>query len=88
MTDKLKECAICGEPFTEYGNNPEPFKGEYACDDCDAQFVIPARMCLGRAFADENLLTLLQTFAELGKVMRQINKRPKLRVVENETKSN
>lgn len=70
---KMTECCICGDQFTGWGNNPEPFKGERCCNACNDSFVIPTRMCLGRGFADENILMLIQTIAELGAAMRQIN---------------
>lgn len=74
MTTDLKTCCICNDTFTGWGNNPEPFKGQTCCDDCNDRFVVPTRMCLGRGFNDESILMLLQTVAELGRVMRQITK--------------
>lgn len=40
-------CCICGKAFTGWGNNPYPVvKDEDArcCDDCNAMYVIPARI--------------------------------------------
>ena len=38
-------CVICGEIGIGYGNNPAPVKTEgKCCDDCNALFVIPARL--------------------------------------------
>ena len=37
-------CCICGEPYKGYGNNAEPYKHGYCCDECNLKFVIPARM--------------------------------------------
>lgn len=68
----MKDCCICHCEFDAYGNNPQPFKGDICCDDCNDRFVIPTRLCLGRGFADESILSLLQTIAELGKAMRQV----------------
>ena len=42
-------CCLCGEPYTNFGNNPWPLiEGEDArcCDDCNATEVIPARLQL------------------------------------------
>jgi len=42
-----KPCSICGQPFTGYGNNPEPvvpISTGQCCDTCNAVIVIPARM--------------------------------------------
>lgn len=80
--EERKTCCVCGDFFTGWGNNPEPFKGESACDNCNDSFVTPARMCLGRDYSDENILALLQTFAELGLVFRGVRRenyfRPRL----------
>lgn len=38
-------CCICGETFTGYGNNPQPYKEKgRCCDSCNMHFVIPARI--------------------------------------------
>lgn len=71
MTDQ-KACCICNDPVTGWGNNPEPFKGEKCCDDCNDRFVTPVRMCLGRGYDDEPVLLLIQTIAELGKCFKRI----------------
>jgi hypothetical protein len=41
-------CCFCGQPFGEFGNNPEPLNpySERCCDDCNARVVIPARLRL------------------------------------------
>lgn len=62
-----KNCSICGCDFEEYGNNPDPFPGEKACDDCNDRFVIPARMLVSRNQPD--VIKFLKRFAELGKTM-------------------
>ena len=42
-----RNCSLCGQPFTGYGNNPEPVvpmsQGQ-CCDTCNTTIVIPARM--------------------------------------------
>lgn len=82
----MKTCDICNCQFDGYGNNPEPFSGETCCNDCNDRFVIPVRMCLGRDFANNSILVLLQTIAEIGSAMREINAENKfrMRVVPNE----
>ena len=72
MEDRHFECSICGTETGGFGNNPEPFKGEKCCDDCDDRFVVPTRLCLGRGFKDESILNLIQTIAELGVAMRRV----------------
>ncbi len=39
-------CAICGNNYGHYGNNPEPLLPyeRRVCDDCNAFVVIPARL--------------------------------------------
>lgn len=83
--DDLKQCCVCGDNFTGRGNNPEPFQGEFACHDCDNRFVTPARMCLGSKFNDENILALLQTFAELGKCLTRLSAESQKPRLVNET---
>lgn len=42
-----KVCCICGKKFTGWGNNPWPVnneEGAECCDDCNYEFVIPARL--------------------------------------------
>lgn len=40
-----KFCCICGNAFTEWGNNAEPVESEgRCCDVCNFNIVIPARM--------------------------------------------
>jgi hypothetical protein len=72
MNTETKNCCICGDDFAGWGNNPEPFKGNTCCDDCNDRFVVPTRMCLGRGYNDESVLLLLATIAELGKCLKKI----------------
>ena len=47
MDNGVKICCICGKTFEGWGNNPYPVvKDEDArcCDDCNATYVIPARL--------------------------------------------
>ena len=47
MDNGVKTCCICGKVFEGWGNNPYPVvKDEDArcCDDCNAIYVIPARI--------------------------------------------
>ena len=42
---EVKKCCICGKEFTEYGNNPRPYKEEgIACNECNEKYVIPSRI--------------------------------------------
>ena len=56
MKTEPNACCICNDPLEGMGNNPEPFKGERCCDDCNDRFVTPTRMCLGRGYSDESIL--------------------------------
>jgi hypothetical protein len=39
-----KVCVLCGEPFTEFGNNPWPTADDGdCCDNCNRSRVLPAR---------------------------------------------
>ena len=49
-----KICCICGEEYTGYGNNAEPYKEGYCCDECNRKFVIPSR--LGQKSLDEGII--------------------------------
>lgn len=54
MDNGMKICCICGKEFEGWGNNPYPVvKDEDArcCDDCNAMYVIPARI---EALSDSN----------------------------------
>lgn len=44
--EKLGACSICGSPYDNYGNNPEPAKHyhERCCDKCNWEIVIPMRI--------------------------------------------
>lgn len=45
----FKVCCICGQVFAGFGNNPWPIvrdDGAECCDECNANFVIPARIDL------------------------------------------
>ena len=53
MEQEHYTCCICGKKFDGYGNNPWPICKNYypdtriintCCDECNAQYVIPARM--------------------------------------------
>ena len=41
-------CCICGKEIKGYGNNPEPIdtSDKKCCDDCNSNYVIPARIKL------------------------------------------
>lgn len=49
MSEIKKKCCICGQEFTEYGNNPYPVRnhGE-CCDMCNIRYVLPARFHIKR----------------------------------------
>lgn len=57
------KCSICEQEFSDFPNNPLPFKGNYCCGECDDRFVTPAR-----AFGihDEESIKALQKIAKLG----------------------
>jgi hypothetical protein len=41
--EAIKQCSICTRSYTGWGNNAAPFEGR-CCDDCNARFVLPARI--------------------------------------------
>tara|TARA_R110000822_G_C14977401_1_gene458086 strand:- start:226 stop:387 length:162 start_codon:yes stop_codon:yes gene_type:complete len=41
-----KFCSICGDPIEGWGHNAFPVKEEKACDACNAEVVLPARLML------------------------------------------
>jgi hypothetical protein len=45
MAKAIHECPLCGQEFKGHGNNPAPLnvKGS-VCDDCNLDYVIPARL--------------------------------------------
>jgi hypothetical protein len=41
------QCAICGNEYTRWGNNPQPFLKKFeqrVCDRCNGYYVIPERV--------------------------------------------
>lgn len=48
-------CCICGEEYTGYGNNAEPYKEGRCCDGCNMKFVIPYRLSQLRKDKNESL---------------------------------
>ena len=48
-------CCICGEEYTGYGNNAEPYKEGRCCDKCNMKFVIPYRLSQLRKDKNESL---------------------------------
>lgn len=48
-------CCICGEEYTGYGNNAEPYKEGRCCDKCNRKFVIPSRLNKLRSAKSESL---------------------------------
>ena len=43
----IKLCCICGKEFVGWGNNPYPVVTDddaRCCDECNAKYVIPARL--------------------------------------------
>ena len=41
--DKVKKCCFCKKEIKGYGNNAEPLKKGYCCDECNIKLVIPTR---------------------------------------------
>jgi hypothetical protein len=41
-----KVCSLCGNPYTGFGNNPEPLRPyeQRCCNYCNQNVVIPARL--------------------------------------------
>lgn len=65
-----KQCAICGEPFEGWGNNPRPFAGDRCCDHCDDYLVTPVRALFPRSSqAERSVLRVLTQMAILGKLL-------------------
>jgi hypothetical protein len=45
MAKVIHECPICGQEFMGHGNNPAPLDiKEPVCDECNLDYVIPARL--------------------------------------------
>lgn len=43
----MSDCVICQDPYYGYGNNPAPLREEGSCcDECNMEYVIPARLKL------------------------------------------
>lgn len=51
--DDSKVCCICGEEYTGYGNNAEPYAHGYCCDACNIKFVIPSHLALMKKNKDQ-----------------------------------
>ena len=39
-----KICCICKKTFIDFGNNPEPIMKGCCCNECNAKYVVPARL--------------------------------------------
>ena len=51
---KVQVCCICGKKFKGWGNNPIPVKASgRCCDQCDSDYVIPARIACMFAYKNE-----------------------------------
>ena len=37
-------CSICGTTYGHWGNNAQPVNDGRCCDQCNSQYVIPARL--------------------------------------------
>ena len=47
MKNSVQICCICGKHFEGWGNNPYPVNNHpdcRCCDDCNYEYVIPARL--------------------------------------------
>ena len=42
--NEIEKCCICGEEIEGYGNNALPLVRDLCCDDCNHEYVIPARV--------------------------------------------
>tara|TARA_R100000458_G_C8259005_1_gene234714 strand:- start:449 stop:673 length:225 start_codon:yes stop_codon:yes gene_type:complete len=55
MSDE-KQCVICDDTFTGWGNNPWPIKDDgQCCDVCNAYEVVPARVGLLMSEQDKKM---------------------------------
>jgi hypothetical protein len=48
-TPETGTCALCGDPFDHFGNNPEPVLPDFdmrVCDGCNTAVVLPTRLGL------------------------------------------
>ena len=70
-----KRCCICGELFSEYGNNPDPLGSieDKCCDDCNSRFVVPVRLISGRTCRDD-VKRFLCVIAQHGKMITRANR--------------
>jgi hypothetical protein len=62
-------CSICEGTFIGFGNNPDPFPGEWCCSDCNQSFVVPARMCPTKL--NRRDFNVLLAFARAGRSFRR-----------------
>lgn len=46
--EEVKICAICGRPYSGFGNNADPVVEGRCCDECNMTEVIPARIYMMR----------------------------------------
>jgi hypothetical protein len=66
MSKKTKlRCCLCGNDFTGWGHNPEPFGAgnERCCQDCNDFYVVPTRLVVGRVVTIPGLLRLIGKLA-------------------------
>jgi len=55
-------CCLCASTYTWYGNNAQPIVEGQCCDDCNYNYVIPARF--GKRTDEELRNNLLRILAE------------------------
>lgn len=63
-TPTTEICVLCGAPIDGYGNNPEPlasYDDGRACDDCNTDRVIPARLMALASHVDRPTWVLVAT---------------------------
>ena len=44
MENTMKICSICGCGYTGWGNNAWPVNDGRCCNQCNSEYVIPARL--------------------------------------------
>lgn len=84
------KCAICGKEIKGFSNNAEPLTKEAVCNDCNCNYVIPARTLLVKwdEMDNEQKLTNKQILVHQNKQRLKVGAKVLILEMQNESQYN